>query len=113
MNAIKFCKFHGFGNDYIVIEKDELSEISDIGEFTRKISHRHTRSRFGRNRNFRKIKRCGSRLFLPNHQSRRQRSGIFRQRNALRGRLSLLQKSLVGRTISNSKQKAESKITSF
>lgn len=38
---INFCKFHGFGNDYIVIEKSELKNISDIGEFSKKICHRH------------------------------------------------------------------------
>ena len=42
MNAINFCKFHGFGNDYIVIESDALVEIKDIGEFTKKISNRNT-----------------------------------------------------------------------
>ena len=42
MNLINFCKFHGFGNDYIVIEADALVEIKDIGEFTRRISHRNT-----------------------------------------------------------------------
>ena len=42
MNLIKFCKFHGFGNDYIVIEAGELADVSDIGEFTRKISNRNT-----------------------------------------------------------------------
>jgi diaminopimelate epimerase len=42
MNAVKFCKFHGFGNDYIVIEQSELAEVSDLGEFSRKICHRHT-----------------------------------------------------------------------
>ncbi len=42
MNPIKFCKFHGFGNDYIVVEKDELQTISDIGEFTTQICHRNT-----------------------------------------------------------------------
>lgn len=42
MNPIKFCKFHGFGNDYIVIEADELANIKDLAEFTRKISHRNT-----------------------------------------------------------------------
>ncbi len=41
MNPINFCKLHGFGNDYIVIENEELREISDIGEFTKKISHRN------------------------------------------------------------------------
>lgn len=42
MNKISFCKFHGFGNDYIVVEKDELKEVTDIGEFTKKICHRNT-----------------------------------------------------------------------
>lgn len=42
MDKINFCKFHGFGNDYIVIEKDEINEISDINEFTKKICHRNT-----------------------------------------------------------------------
>lgn len=40
MNKINFCKFQGFGNDYIIIEKGELSEIENVGEFVRKISHR-------------------------------------------------------------------------
>ena len=40
MNPIKFCKFHGFGNDYVVIEADELKEISDVGEFAVKFCHR-------------------------------------------------------------------------
>jgi len=39
---INFCKFHGFGNDYIVIESDELNEVSSIGEFTKRICHRNT-----------------------------------------------------------------------
>lgn len=42
MKPIKFCKFHGFGNDYIVIEADELREISDLGEFTKKFCRRTT-----------------------------------------------------------------------
>jgi diaminopimelate epimerase len=42
MKPIKFCKFHGFGNDYVVIEAHELAEISDLGEFTRKFCHRTT-----------------------------------------------------------------------
>ena len=42
MNKINFCKFHGFGNDYIVIESDALKDVDDIGEFTRKISERNT-----------------------------------------------------------------------
>jgi diaminopimelate epimerase len=42
MSQIKFCKFHGFGNDYVVIETSELAEISDIGEFTKNFCHRNT-----------------------------------------------------------------------
>ncbi len=42
MTKINFCKFHGFGNDYIVVEKEDLREVSDISEFTKKICHRHT-----------------------------------------------------------------------
>ncbi len=42
MNPIKFSKFHGFGNDYIVIEHDELTAVKNLGEFTKKICHRHT-----------------------------------------------------------------------
>jgi diaminopimelate epimerase len=41
-----FIKFHGFGNDYIVVESRELAlaEISDtiqLGEFARRICNRH------------------------------------------------------------------------
>ena len=42
MKPIKFCKFHGFGNDYVVIEAAELADVTDIGEFTRKFCHRTT-----------------------------------------------------------------------
>ena len=42
MSLIKFCKFHGFGNDYIVIESSEIVDVENIGEFTKKICHRHT-----------------------------------------------------------------------
>ena len=42
MNSINFCKFHGFGNDYIVIENDKLAAVENLGEFTVKICHRHT-----------------------------------------------------------------------
>ena len=38
---INFCKFHGFGNDYIVIENEELADVSDIGEFSKRICHRN------------------------------------------------------------------------
>jgi diaminopimelate epimerase len=41
MNPIKFCKFHGFGNDYVVIEANELAEVLDISEFTKVFCHRN------------------------------------------------------------------------
>ena len=39
----KFIKFHGFGNDYIVLESRELAGISEtqLGEFSRRICNRH------------------------------------------------------------------------
>jgi diaminopimelate epimerase len=37
----KFIKFHGFGNDYIVIESAELAGVSQLGEFARRICDRH------------------------------------------------------------------------
>ncbi len=36
-----FIKFHGFGNDYIVLETHELSGITDLGGFARRICDRH------------------------------------------------------------------------
>jgi diaminopimelate epimerase len=39
---IPFCKFHGFGNDYIVIEKAALTGIESISDLARAICHRHT-----------------------------------------------------------------------
>jgi diaminopimelate epimerase len=36
-----FTKFHGLGNDYIVIEEQHLQGISDLGEFARRICNRH------------------------------------------------------------------------
>ncbi len=38
---IQFIKFHGYGNDYIVIESEQLVEVSDLGEFARRICDRH------------------------------------------------------------------------
>lgn len=40
----RFIKFHGFGNDYIVIESTELpglTESAELGEFARRICNRH------------------------------------------------------------------------
>jgi len=39
--ATHFIKFHGFGNDYIVIESEELADIRDLGQFARRICNRH------------------------------------------------------------------------
>ncbi len=39
---INFCKFHGFGNDYIVIEQSDLAEVENLSEFSQKICHRNT-----------------------------------------------------------------------
>ena len=44
---INFIKFHGFGNDYIVIEQKDLIEVAPtaeaaaLGEFARRICNRH------------------------------------------------------------------------
>ena len=43
MKAINFGKFHGFGNDYIVFEADDLHrEVSSIEDFARTVCRRHT-----------------------------------------------------------------------
>lgn len=42
MASIKFCKFHGFGNDYIVIEKEQIPDGTDLPALARAICHRHT-----------------------------------------------------------------------
>ena len=36
-----FIKFHGFGNDYIVIEAKELTRVGPLGHFARRICDRH------------------------------------------------------------------------
>jgi diaminopimelate epimerase len=38
---IKFCKFQGFGNDYLVFEMDELSHVQSLNKFARKVCDRH------------------------------------------------------------------------
>jgi diaminopimelate epimerase len=40
MKKINFCKFQGFGNDYIVVEKSELTGVENIGEFSKMICRR-------------------------------------------------------------------------
>src|ERR1700704_6297481 len=39
--SVQFIKFHGYGNDYIVIEADQLAGIVDLGDFARHICDRH------------------------------------------------------------------------
>jgi diaminopimelate epimerase len=39
-NMIKFSKFQGFGNDYVVIEAAQLQSVGDISEFTKRFCHR-------------------------------------------------------------------------
>ena len=37
----QFTKFHGLGNDYLVIEVDQLDGVADLGDFARRICNRH------------------------------------------------------------------------
>lgn len=39
--APRFTKFHGYGNDYIVFESDQLGEVGDLGKFARLVCDRH------------------------------------------------------------------------
>ena len=39
--SLKFTKFHGLGNDYLVIEADQLAGVDNLGEFARRICNRH------------------------------------------------------------------------
>ena len=36
-----FCKFHGFGNDYIVFETEVLQNIKSLSDFARQVCNRH------------------------------------------------------------------------
>lgn len=38
---MRFTKFQGFGNDYIVFEAEQLAGVSDLGDFARRICNRH------------------------------------------------------------------------
>ncbi len=42
MNPINFCKFHGFGNDYIVVERHKLDESISLERLAVDICHRNT-----------------------------------------------------------------------
>ncbi len=37
----RFTKFHGYGNDYLVFEADQLAEVADLGQFAKRICNRH------------------------------------------------------------------------
>lgn len=39
---VNFCKLHGFGNDYIVFEADDLNEIENLNRFAQEVCQRHT-----------------------------------------------------------------------
>ena len=36
-----FIKFHGFGNDYIVFEAEQLAEVASLNDFARRVCERH------------------------------------------------------------------------
>ena len=38
---MRFTKFQGFGNDYLVFEAAQLANVSDLGDFARRICNRH------------------------------------------------------------------------
>ncbi|MEO8650586.1 MAG: diaminopimelate epimerase [Acidobacteriota bacterium] len=42
MTDVPFCKFHGFGNDYIVIEERLLGPNTELPDLAMAICHRHT-----------------------------------------------------------------------
>jgi diaminopimelate epimerase len=42
MTSVPFCKFHGFGNDYIVIEREHIPASSALSDFAAAICNRHT-----------------------------------------------------------------------
>lgn len=42
MPQISFFKFHGFGNDYLVIEERELRDLESIADFARAVCNRKT-----------------------------------------------------------------------
>ena len=37
----QFIKFHGLGNDYLVLEAEQLKDVENLGEFARRICNRH------------------------------------------------------------------------
>jgi diaminopimelate epimerase len=41
MTVLPFCKFHGFGNDYIVIQRSALDDKASLAELAKAICDRH------------------------------------------------------------------------
>lgn len=37
----RFTKFHGLGNDYLVLESEQLADVTDLGTFANRICNRH------------------------------------------------------------------------
>lgn len=37
----RFTKFHGYGNDYLVFESEQLGGVGELGDFARRICNRH------------------------------------------------------------------------
>src|SRR5229473_5715833 len=37
----RFTKFHGYGNDYLVFEAEQLARIGDLGRFAKRVCNRH------------------------------------------------------------------------
>ncbi|HVS20743.1 MAG TPA: diaminopimelate epimerase [Pyrinomonadaceae bacterium] len=37
----RFTKFHGYGNDYLVFEAEQLAGIGDLGQFAKRVCNRH------------------------------------------------------------------------
>ncbi len=38
---MRFTKFQGFGNDYLVFEADQLADVADLSDFAKRICSRH------------------------------------------------------------------------
>src|SRR4051812_30239140 len=38
---LNFIKFHGFGNDYIVVDAKQFPDLNGLGQFARRICDRH------------------------------------------------------------------------
>src|SRR5260370_41016157 len=39
--ATLFTKFHGYGNDYLVFEANQLTAAGDLGSFAKRVCNRH------------------------------------------------------------------------